>query len=82
MILKSVNPALGDILATKAMILMLFAGMGNLTGGLVCALGMGAVEAMAQAYVPGAWTDTVTFGILMVIILVRPNGLFGDTNIV
>ncbi len=77
MVLKSVNAGLGDTLAVKAMILMLFAGMGNLTGGLVCALILGVIEALTQAYLPGAWTDAVTYGALMLIILVRPNGLFG-----
>jgi branched-chain amino acid transport system permease protein len=77
MVMRSVNAALGDTLATKSLILMLFAGMGNLTGGLVCALGMGVVVAITQLYLPGQWNDTIIFGLLMVIILIRPNGVFG-----
>jgi branched-chain amino acid transport system permease protein len=78
MILESINPGIGDALAVKALVLMLFAGMGNLMGGLVCALMLGVVEAMAQALMPGRWTDAITFGVVMLIILMRPNGVFGS----
>ena len=75
--LESASPGLGDSLAIKAMTLMLFAGMGNLTGGMICALILGVVEAMAQAFMPGRWTEAIVFGVIMVVILVRPNGVFG-----
>jgi branched-chain amino acid transport system permease protein len=78
MILEAINPGIGDALAVKALVLMLFAGMGNLMGGLVCALMLGVVEAMAQAYMPGRWTEAITFGVIMLVILVRPNGVFGS----
>ncbi|HEX7474994.1 MAG TPA: branched-chain amino acid ABC transporter permease [Dehalococcoidales bacterium] len=77
MTLEAVNPAMGDALAIRAMVLMLFAGMGNLMGGLVCALMLGVVEAMAQAFMPGRWTEAITFGVVMLVILARPNGVFG-----
>jgi branched-chain amino acid transport system permease protein len=75
--LESASPGMGDSLAIKAMTLMLFAGMGNLTGGMICALILGVVEAMAQAFMPGRWTEAIVFGVVMVVILVRPNGVFG-----
>ena len=78
MILEAINPGIGDALAVKALVLMLFAGMGNLMGGLVCALMLGVVEAMAQALMPGRWTEAITFGVIMLVILVRPNGVFGS----
>ena len=76
MILRAVDSATGDALAVRVLILAMFAGMGNLTGGLICALLMGAVEAVAQTYV-GGLSDAVVFAVLMVIILLRPNGVFG-----
>jgi branched-chain amino acid transport system permease protein len=78
MVLEALNPGVGDAVAVKALVLMLFAGMGNLMGGLVCALMLGVVEAMAQAFMPGRWTDAVTFGFIMLVILLRPNGVFGS----
>jgi branched-chain amino acid transport system permease protein len=77
MVMNSVDPSLGDTLASKVMVIALFAGMGNLMGGLICGLMMGIIEALALVYVPGSWTDVVTFSLLMVVILLRPKGVFG-----
>lgn len=70
-------PTLGDSFAVKAMILMLFAGMGNLKGGIISAVLMGWVEAMALAFLPGRWTEAIFYGFIMVVILWKPQGLFG-----
>ncbi|MFP3154713.1 branched-chain amino acid ABC transporter permease [Lachnospiraceae bacterium ZAX-1] len=72
------GPTLGDTFAVKALILILFAGMGNLKGGIICAVLMGLVEAMALAFLPGRWTEAVFYGFIMVIILWKPQGLFGS----
>ena len=77
MSLGSASSELGDDVAVKAMILMLFAGMGSLKGGLICALLMGLAEAMALAYLPGRWTEAIFFGIIMIVIIWKPRGLFG-----
>ena len=77
MSLGSASSELGDDIAVKAMILMLFAGMGNLKGGLVSALIMGLAEAMALAYLPGRWTEAIFFGVIMMVIIWKPQGLFG-----
>jgi branched-chain amino acid transport system permease protein len=78
MAVGSVSAELGDSYAIKAMILMLFAGMGNLKGGLISALVMGIAESMAIYYLPGRWSQAVFFGVLMMVILWRPQGVFGS----
>ena len=77
MTLEMANPALGNFFATKALVLMLFAGLGNLLGAMICALALGIIEALAQAYMPGQWTEAIVFGFIMIVILIRPNGVFG-----
>ena len=78
MTLGSASAGLGDVFSNKAIILMLFAGAGNLIGGMVCAMLIGIAEAMALFYLPGRWTDAIIFGIIMVAILWRPGGMFGE----
>ncbi len=77
MTLGTDGPSVGDTFAVKAIILMLFAGMGNLMGGLLSALLMGLVEALALAYLPGSWTQVIFYGVIMAVIIWRPDGLFG-----
>lgn len=80
MSLGSASAELGDSIAIKGIILMLFAGMGNLKGGLISALMMGVVEALALAYIPGRWTEAIFYGVIMLVILWKPHGLFGDRS--
>ena len=77
MSLGSASPALGDRLAIIALALMMFAGMGNLKGGLICGFIVGLVESMSMAFLPGRWTDAIIFGLIMIAIIIRPEGLFG-----
>ncbi len=78
MTLGSTSAELGDAYAVKVMILVLFAGMGNLKGGLIGAVGMGIAETLAVFYLPGRWSQTVFFGVLMLVILWKPQGVFGS----
>jgi len=77
MTLGSASATLGDSLAIKAIIVALFAGFGNLKGGVICALVIGVCEALAAAYLPGRWTEAIVFGAIMIAIVVRPRGVFG-----
>ena len=70
------NAEMGDSFATKAVILMLFAGQGDIKGGILSSILMGVVEAMALAYLPGRWAEAIFYGFMMVIIIIKPNGLF------
>lgn len=80
MTIGTCGPSLGDTFAVKSVILMLFAGMGNLKGGLLSALFMGLIEAMALAYLPGSWTQAIFYGVIMIVIIWKPNGLFGTAK--
>ena len=77
MALGSASPGLGDALAMKAIAVALFAGLGNLRGGLLGALILGIAESLTLAYLPGDWSSAITFAMIMVVVMVKPNGLFG-----
>lgn len=76
MCLGYASSSLGDSIAVKAIILMLFAGQGDITGGILSSFLMGLVESMATTYLPGKWTNAIFYGAIMLIIIWRPNGLF------
>jgi len=69
---------LGDMLALKVICIALFAGMGNLAGGLICALILGLVETFVIGYLPGDWSNAVAFAMVMIVIMWKPDGLFGS----
>lgn len=52
-------------------------GIGNVTGAVIGALIIGLVRALSDAYFDAQWTETVVFGILILILIFRPSGLLG-----
>ncbi len=78
MLLGYASPGLGEQVAHKVLAVSIIAGLGNLVGGLFVGLGLGILEALVQGYVPGSWSNAIAFVIMLVIILVKPKGLFGS----
>ena len=79
----SVDPLMGLIPGIKAFVAAVLGGIGNVGGAVVGALLLGLVETMVVGYVPNgsAYKDAVAFVILIVILLVKPTGLFGSTAV-
>lgn len=77
MTLGGASAFLGANLAIKVFAVAIFAGVGNLKGGLICALILGLVESFVTGSVPGLWTNAVAFSMILVVIIVKPQGLFG-----
>jgi branched-chain amino acid transport system permease protein len=77
MALGSAYPVLGDLLGIKVIATVLFAGIGNLKGGLICGLILGVAESLTMGYLPGQWSNAVAFGMIMVAVMFKPEGIFG-----
>jgi len=68
---------LPDDLAIKVVAVTLFAGIGNLRGGLIAAYILALAEGMTLAYLPGDWASAIAFGMIVGVVMVKPQGLFG-----
>jgi branched-chain amino acid transport system permease protein len=64
-------------LGIKVIATVLFAGLGNLKGGLICGLILGIAEGLTVGYLPGQWSNAVAFGMIMIVVMVKPEGIFG-----
>ncbi len=69
---------MGGLLGLKGLTIMLFGGSGNIVGAMVAGLILGMIETMSVAYLVPAWKDGFAFGILILILLYKPSGLFGS----
>lgn len=76
-LLGSASPWLGEFIALKVIAVSILAGLGNLKGGLVCGLLLGVAEVMAMGYISGSWSNAIAFIIMLLIMLIKPQGLFG-----
>ncbi len=68
---------LGHSVELKALAVIIVGGMGSLPGALVGGLILGLAEVYAVNYVGSSWRDMVAFGLLFLILILRPQGLFG-----
>jgi branched-chain amino acid transport system permease protein len=73
----SVSPQMGLMVGLKAFVAAVIGGIGHVPGAVVGALLLGLVEEFVVGYAASTWRDAVAFGILIIVLLVRPGGLFG-----
>jgi branched-chain amino acid transport system permease protein len=73
----SVSPLMGLYVGLKAFVAAVIGGIGNVPGAVVGALMLGLVEEFVVGYAASTWRDAVAFGILIIVLLVKPGGLFG-----
>jgi len=75
--LMPLSPYMGHGFTLTAFIVVILGGMGNLIGALVGGLILGIAESMATLFFPATLKQVVSFSILIVIMLFRPQGLLG-----
>jgi branched-chain amino acid transport system permease protein len=78
MALGSAQAGFGNILALKVLAAAIFAGLGNLGGGLVAALILGLSESFVMGYLQGDWAPAVSLGMIMIVVMFKPQGIFGS----
>jgi branched-chain amino acid transport system permease protein len=69
---------MGILPGLKAFVAAVLGGIGSLPGALVGAIIMGQAEAITMGYISTPMRDAVAFTILIIVLLVRPTGLFGE----
>lgn len=74
-----VEPLMGLLPGVKAFVAAVFGGIGNIAGAVVGGLVLGMVEVLVVGYLPNGsqYRDGIAFVILIIILLVKPSGLFG-----
>jgi branched-chain amino acid transport system permease protein len=73
-----VGPFLGTTYGTKSFIAMLIAGNRRIIGVMVVAVALGVLEALVAGYVSSTLRDAVAFGAMIVVLYLKPSGLFGS----
>lgn len=75
--LYAIYPGMGDLPLLKSLVVVILGGFGSLIGALVGGLILGIVEAFGATYVSAAYQHGFAFLILIITLLLRPQGLFG-----
>ncbi len=70
-------PTTGSMPGIKAFTAAVFGGIGSIPGAMVGGLLLGIIEILARAYISTELSDAIVFGVLIVVLLVKPTGLLG-----
>jgi branched-chain amino acid transport system permease protein len=73
---RQVQPFMGEAVGLKGISAMIVGGMGNTWGAIVGGLIIGITEVLSVGYVGANFVDISVFGLLLLILFVRPTGLF------
>lgn len=74
---NSIQFMMGEPYMLKAFVVVVLGGLGNLGGAIAASLLLGIAQALSAAYLPPGLTDILIFATLFVVLIFKPNGLFG-----
>ncbi len=71
------GPFMGDFMLVKVLMLTIIAGVGSISGIFIAGIILGSLDSILPLLVSGAASDATAVGILIVLLLIRPQGFFG-----
>jgi branched-chain amino acid transport system permease protein len=77
--LHGIEPEMGNVLM-KGFVAAVLGGFNSLVGCVIAGFLLGVIESFGGAFVGGLFKDLTAFGLLIVVLLVRPHGLFGQAE--
>ncbi len=77
-----VDPLMGYMPGLKAFVAAVLGGIGSIPGAMVGGVILGIAETMTKGYGPSQYADAISFGILILILLVKPTGLLGKKRVI
>lgn len=74
---SQINPYIGATLTAKSFVIAIIGGLENPLGVIVGGLFLGVVESLTALYIGPTYKDVLSFGLLVLVLVVRPSGLLG-----
>ncbi len=73
-----VSVGMGALISLKAFAANIIGGFGNIPGAILGGLALGMVETFGAAFISVPYKDAIAFAVLLLFLLIRPQGLFGE----
>ncbi len=72
-----ISPYTGAMPGIKAFTAAVFGGIGSIPGAMIGGIVLGVIESLSKAYISSQMSDAIVFGVLILVLLVKPTGLLG-----
>lgn len=72
-----ISPYTGAMPGIKAFTAAVFGGIGSIPGAMIGGIALGIIESLSKAYISSQLADAIVFGVLIIVLLVKPTGLMG-----
>lgn len=73
----NIEPTMGFMAILKGIIASIIGGIGSIPGAMLGGFFLGIAENLGIAWIPSGWKDAIAFGILIIFLLLRPQGILG-----
>ncbi|HEX9157989.1 MAG TPA: branched-chain amino acid ABC transporter permease, partial [Syntrophales bacterium] len=74
------SPTMGEAVIAMAFVIIILGGMGSFIGAVLGGYIIGLLETLVSTYVTSYYTEALIFGILVLVLAVKPTGLFGKEH--
>ena len=74
-----IKPTTGAMPGIKAFTAAVFGGIGSVPGAMLGGILLGVIEQLSKTYISTLWSDAIVFGVLVLVLVVKPTGLLGKT---
>jgi branched-chain amino acid transport system permease protein len=74
-----ITPFIGSVVVVRGFAVALIGGLGNVAGAVVAGLVLGLMDGLSAGYGLPEWTEAYSFALMILILLLRPQGLLGGT---
>ena len=74
----NVFPTVGVLFDIKGFIIVVLGGLGSLGGALLGGIIIGIIESVGPQFMTATWTEAIVYGLFLIVLFVKPSGLFGQ----
>lgn len=73
----NVYPTVGVLFDIKGFIIVVLGGLGSMGGAIVGGIIIGLIESVGPQFMTATWTEAIVYGLFLLVLFIRPSGLFG-----
>jgi len=73
----NVFPTVGVLFDIKGFIIVVLGGLGSIGGAILGGIIIGLIESVAPQFMTATWTEAIVYGLFLLVLFVKPSGLFG-----